>query len=368
MRFLRGLGRVFWRFMIIFSFIVNIVLVIVLIALGLLIFEIKGNIADPLIGGLHSTAVGLKESTIDWTIPVRDSLGINLDVPINATTITSRVESIGGRPVNPIPGETVVRLTRPVPLAIRGQIDLGRGILTDVPIEISLPAGLELPVALDLAVNLETDIPVELDVRAVIPLSETQLNDPVDTLRLLFEPLAVGLHNLPDNFSQVGPFTSQAISGELDLLATDGSGFNAQVYDAWAGYSRTAGLNYNLFNVPFPTENRPLATNLAPPGGIPPLDAQLRPHLYDEHGNRIVSVVPQALAGRAPQHTFDGSMADFFIAQQGELTRDVGADNAAPQSDSSSNTTEDSSDHASNLTTTTPDTFGIIATPNAANN
>ena len=62
----------------IFSFIVNIILVCVLLVLGLLIFQIKNNIADPLVGGLHGSFVGLDEATIDWTIPVRDTIPVKL--------------------------------------------------------------------------------------------------------------------------------------------------------------------------------------------------------------------------------------------------------------------------------------------------
>ena len=60
MRLLRGIGKWFWRFMVIFSFIVNFVLIVILLLAGLFIFQIKDQVADPLIGGLHSTAVGLK--------------------------------------------------------------------------------------------------------------------------------------------------------------------------------------------------------------------------------------------------------------------------------------------------------------------
>ena len=210
-RFLRNLGKFFWRFMVIFSFIVNLVLIVVLIGAGVLIFELKNHIADPLVGGLHSTAVGLENATIDWTIPVRDNIPVNLDIQLNT--------------------DTIVVLSEPVPLSVVASIDLPGINAYNVAanVDLSLPVGLELPVTLDVPVPVRERLDVALDVRAVIPLSETQLADPIQTLGLLFEPLAVGLHNLPDDFDAAGNTIAQIIRGEkrlenFDLLATNGQG------------------------------------------------------------------------------------------------------------------------------------------------
>lgn len=275
---LRALGKFLWRFMVIFSFIVNLVLIIVLLVLGLLIFEIKNEVADPLVQGLHRTAVGLDRATIDWTIPVRDSLGIDLLVPINAQTIRSTVTEYNGDPVAPIAGETLVTLTRDVPLIINGAFIQSNDLtLRNAQVNITLPAGTSLPVSLNLDLGLKTEIPVSLDVRAVIPIEETQLTDPIKTLQLLFEPLAIGLHNLPSDFNQAGAMVQRVFNGEpIDLLAINGSGgINDQPYVGWYGYSRTAGENYDLANLPAPPQNVPQKTGIEPLGGIPVLDALL---------------------------------------------------------------------------------------------
>lgn len=275
---LRALGKLIWRFMVIFSFIVNIVLIVVLVALGIFIFEIKNNVADPLVQGLHRTAVGLDKATIDWTIPVRDSLFVDLQVPINQNTILSTVTEYNGQPVPPIAGETLVTLTRDVPLAINNAFIQSPDLtLRNATVNITLPAGTTLPVSLDLEVGLQTDIPVSLDVRAVIPIDETQLTDPINTLKLLFEPLAIGLHNLPSDFNQAGGMIQRILDGQpLNLLAIDGSGgVNEQPYVDWYGYSVTAGENYGLANSPAPAENIPTQTGIIPLGGIPALDALL---------------------------------------------------------------------------------------------
>lgn len=333
---MRALGKFIWRFMVIFSFIVNFVLIVVLLLAGLFIFQIKNQVADPLIGGLHSTAAGLGEATIDWMIPVRDSLGIDLQVPINADTILSRVTEIGGVPVTEqIPGETVVTLTRPVPIAITGAyIDAGNLQLTNATVNITLPAGTQLPVALDLVLGLQEDIPVELDVRAVIPLGETQLNDPINQLGLLFEPLAIGLHNLPDDFSEAGNFSgriyNQVVGGDEPfgswlttfLLSTDGNGFNTRAYDPWYGFSQTAGYNYDLVSESYPGDALPIDTQVTVPGGIPALDALMegREEYYDGEDETPQTFNEQAAdvvnnAG-VPEYTWDGSYADYYRSLQ----------------------------------------------------
>ena len=50
-KFFGALGRFLWRFMVVFSFIVNIILVGVILILGVLIFNIKNDVADPLLEG-----------------------------------------------------------------------------------------------------------------------------------------------------------------------------------------------------------------------------------------------------------------------------------------------------------------------------
>lgn len=245
---LRAIGRFFWRFMVVFSFIVNIVLVVVVLFLLITIFDIKNNIAGPLVQGLHSSFVGLKDATIDWTIPVRDTIPVTLNIPLET--------------------DTTVVLTQDVPISVTAYIDiLSRPAL----VSLNLPAGLELPVRLDLDVGVDQPLDVALDVRAVIPLKDTQLNDPVTNLQLLLEPMAIGLDNLPNNFGEAFSMIGDALGGNPpDLLAA-----NAYSEQPWPGYSTTAGLNYPLADVPFPAQNLPCRTGIVPLGGIAALDEQL---------------------------------------------------------------------------------------------
>lgn len=340
---MRRLGLIIWRFMVIFSFIVNFVLILVLALAGLFIFQIKNQVADPLITGLHATSVGLEEATIDWVIPVRDRIPVVLNIPLQT--------------------DTNVVLTDPVPLNVNAVIDLPGLNASNVPafVSLTLPRGLELPVALDLDVPVDEELDVALDVRAVIPIGATQLDDPINTLGLLFEPLAIGLHNLPNNFSEAGTFVGQVVGGadlgEL-LLSTDGSGFNVQVYDPWFGYTQTAGLNYDLFTEAYPEAAQTVTTGVNIPGGIPALDAILRPEAYGPDGNFVPfnPFAAQSSGAPLPPETFDGSMQTYYsnVQSQFDSTPLQQDPVAIPDTESEEATTEDG---------TTTDDSGIIPTP-----
>lgn len=289
MRALRKFGRIFKNFMIVFSFIVNVVLVLLVLALVLFIFDIKNNVVTPLVGGLHSSFVGLDEATIDWTIPVRDTIPVSFDLPLNQAT--------------------VVTLTEPVPLAVAATITLpGVGQLNNAQVFLNLPAGLQLPVQLDLTVPVDQQLDIALDVRAVIPLSETQLHDPLSNLRLIFEPLARALYNLPNDFGGAGQLVGDLFAGRPVNLLAD----NAYSRDPWFGFSRTAGFGYLLAHEPVALEDRPVDTGLVVPGGIPALDEQLRPDVYEQGGPAVVNArAGDSMAGAVPRYYFDGSYGQY---------------------------------------------------------
>jgi hypothetical protein len=319
MRALKNLGSLIKNFMILFSFIVSLILMIVLVILLLLIFDIKNNIATPLIGGLHSSFVGLDESTIDWTIPVRDRIPVVLNIPLET--------------------ETVVVLTRAVPLAVNANITLpGVGQLNNATVFLQLPAGLELPVRLDLDVPVDEELEIALDVRAVIPVSETQLHDPINNLRLLFEPIVRILDNLPSDFDQAGIFISDLLAGRTpDLLAE-----TEYSRDPWMGFSQTAGVGYTLGGEPWPMLNQPVATGMVPIGGIPALDAALRPDIYARGTPREINrrAFDDMTGLGVPAYFYDGSYALYrrralLAASQSAVEAEDSASMLLPSADAS---------------------------------
>jgi hypothetical protein len=353
MRLLKGIGRWLWRFMVIFSFIVNLVLVVVLIGAAILIYDIKNNIAQPLVGGLHSTAIGLQNATIDWTIPVRDNIPVVLNIPLKT--------------------DTTVILTAPVPLQVNATIDLpginAYGVSANV--NLTLPQGLQLPVALDLMVPVNERLDVALDVRAVIPLAETQLADPINQLGLLFEPLALGLHNLPNDWNGGIQMITKVLNGEpINLLATDGTGgINSQAYQAWAGYSQTAGLNYTLLNQPVPSESLPRETGIVPAGGIPLLDSMLpsRSDLYADGGTPQTNnqASREALENQGiPPIYYDGSYSSQYTVMNAVSLNPPIVESGGGGNDTIISPTDGTTPAVGGATSVQGDDFGIIvATP-----
>ncbi|MCA9917759.1 MAG: hypothetical protein KC445_07400 [Anaerolineales bacterium] len=172
--------QAFKTFAIIFSFVVNFVLLIVLLIAAPLILPIVDSVAEPLVGGLTDSFVDMSNATISQTI------SLDTEMPINFTL--------------PLQKETDVVLTDAVPVTIPAQFTLpGGGGQINGSVNLELPAGLELPVALDLEVEVDQTIPVKMDVPVQIPLQETDLGEPFNVLRGLFQPLDRLIKGLPSS-------------------------------------------------------------------------------------------------------------------------------------------------------------------------
>jgi hypothetical protein len=208
-----------------FSFIMNFILLLVLLFVVALIFQIKTGIAEPLLVGLHSSFVGLDQARILTTIEVNDHIRVNDKIVVN-DTIPVKLNI-------PLKTETNVTLTRAVPLRLPTTFTLRDGTPLSGTVDLALPAGLQLPVQLDLIVPvdeplpitlnvpIDLQVPVNLKVPVDIPLNQTQLHDPFDKLRGLFDPFVRALGNLPNSWGEVPDFARRAMSGQVNLLANN---------------------------------------------------------------------------------------------------------------------------------------------------
>jgi hypothetical protein len=172
--------QAFKTFAILFSFTVNIILLIVLLLVAPLIIPIVDTIAKPIVGGLNSSFIDMSNASIVRTISVEDTMPISFTLPLE--------------------DRTNVVLAEAVPLNIPARFVLpGGGGAINGNVALNLPQGLVLPVELKLAVPVNQEIPVALDVAVEIPLQETELGRPFNTLRALFEPLNNLLIKLPSS-------------------------------------------------------------------------------------------------------------------------------------------------------------------------
>jgi hypothetical protein len=189
-----------WRGVILFSFAMNIILLLaLLVALGF-IFQIKNQIAQPLIGGLHSSFVEMNQASIQTTIGVNDTITVNDTIPV----------------VFDLPLNQVTNVVTTEPVAIQGAtVNLVSGGLTlrDATANIVLPAGTTLPVQLSLTVPVSQTVPVVLKVPVAlnvpvdIPLNKTQLEPPFARLVNIVQPYNDMLNGVPSSWGEL--FTGQ---------------------------------------------------------------------------------------------------------------------------------------------------------------
>jgi hypothetical protein len=172
--------QAFKNFAIIFSFVMNLLLLIVLLLVGGLALPVANDLAEPIVGGLSDSFVEMGEARIVQTIQVRDEIPIAFTLPLSTTSI--------------------VTTTAPVDLAVPAQFALpGGGGNIFGTVVIQLPAGLPLPVSLNIDVPVEQRIPVELAVDVDIPLAQTDLGQPFGRLQAIFGPLHRLLRSLPED-------------------------------------------------------------------------------------------------------------------------------------------------------------------------
>lgn len=172
--------QAFKSFAIIFSFTVNLILLIVLLLVGPLILPIVSDIVVPIVDDLDVSFVEMGDADILRTIKVDDTLDIDFVVPLQTETNVVLSQD--------------VRLLRPATVSFPGNASVIYG-----QVELTLPAGLVLPVDLTLDVPVKQTIPVLLDVAVEIPLDETDLGEPFERLETRFGPLNSLLRSLPQS-------------------------------------------------------------------------------------------------------------------------------------------------------------------------
>lgn len=181
----------FKTFAIIFSFVTNIILIIVLLLLAPHILPTINSVAKPLVGGLTNSFEQMGEARIVRTVSVKDQIPVQFTLPVQRNTS--------------------VVLTEPVPLNVPATFVLPAGGGTiNGNVSLTLPPNVSLPIYLDIEVPVDTSVPVDLEVAVDIPLRETELGAPFTTLEGLFIPLDDFMQRLPaDNDELFNRFNTQ---------------------------------------------------------------------------------------------------------------------------------------------------------------
>lgn len=181
---IKKIWAAFKTFAIIFSFIVNITLVIILLLSPDPLFMTKTEVAEPLLLDLDSAFEALGETTIQTTVQINHMLPISFDLPLQE--------------------ETAVILNESVPLKVPATFYLpsGGGSINGV-VSLELPKGQALPITLDFVVPVESSIPVEFSVPVEIELYNAGMGPAIDELRAVFRPLTEFVQELPDTPQEI---------------------------------------------------------------------------------------------------------------------------------------------------------------------
>ena len=179
----------FKNFAIVFSFVVNIILVFVLLITATQLLAIKKQIAEPLVYGLDRSFAHLGDATINTTIPIRQQLPVKFDLPVQFTL--------------PLNQNTTVTTLTPTRISTQVKLTLGQFGVINAPVTLDLPAGTPLQVRLNLNVPVSTTvsvnqtIPVNFDQQVQIPLGKAGLQPVVNELRGVVKPYVVIMQSLP---------------------------------------------------------------------------------------------------------------------------------------------------------------------------
>lgn len=176
--------RSFWdafkNVAIIFSFIVNFILVLVLLLTPRPVFMAKSDVAEPLLIDLDTAFAALGETKIESTVNIEDTMPVVFDLPLAQNTNVVLVQ--------PVPIQAPATFVLPT----------GGGAIHGT-VQLVLPKGLTLPVSLNMMVPVSTTVPVVMEVPVEIPLAEAGMGPAIERLRAVFQPISGALQSLPDS-------------------------------------------------------------------------------------------------------------------------------------------------------------------------
>jgi hypothetical protein len=168
---------------ILFSFAVNLVLVLIIIALvpqSETLFDIKSQVAEPLFADLDQAFVALGDTTIQSTVYITDTIPVAFDISVDQAT--------------------QVVLTEPVPLSLPATFFLpGGGGTLNGTVSFNLPQGQALPVQLSVSAPVSTTVPVIIQAPLEIKLDEAGMGPAIEQLRAVLRPATNFVQSLPDS-------------------------------------------------------------------------------------------------------------------------------------------------------------------------
>ena len=192
-----------WKAATLFSFVVNAALVVVLIVAVLMLFQIKRAIAQPLVGGLHSSFEAMDAAHIVTTIQVDDTIQVNDTIHVNDTIPVVFDLPLSTNTTVVLTNDTLVPKTLVYlnGIAVPTDIVLPAGTPLNIALNLVVPVSKTVPVVLEVPVALQ--VPVHLNVPVDIPLKQTELHAPFNNLVNLVGPYSSLLDKLPSSWGDL---------------------------------------------------------------------------------------------------------------------------------------------------------------------
>ena len=175
-------AQAFWTVTGLLSLVVNVILIVMLLAVGKQLFTLKQVVEEQVLGGLYKNFILMDQAHIRTRIPVNTNVPAKFDLPLKTNTVVVLTED------TVLDNARVARLTT------------GGLTIVDAPATIVLPTGTRLPVALDLSVPVDQMIPVSLNVDVDIPLNQTDLHKPFVGLQEVVRPYYRMLGEMPGSW------------------------------------------------------------------------------------------------------------------------------------------------------------------------
>jgi hypothetical protein len=193
----------YWKAATLFSFVVNAALLIVLIVAGLMLFQIKRAIAQPLVGGLHTSFEAMDAAHIITTIQVNDTIQVVDTIHVNDTIPVVFDVPLSTNTTVVLTNDTVIprTLVNLNGIAVPTDITLPAGTPLNINLNLVVPVSKTVPVVLEVPVALQ--VPVHLTVPVDIPLKKTELHTPFNDLVNLVAPYSNLLDKLPSSWGDL---------------------------------------------------------------------------------------------------------------------------------------------------------------------
>jgi hypothetical protein len=191
---------------IIFSFSLNMIMLVLVIIAAFWIIPSTNQLAKPIITKLSKSVEDMVSAEINQTIQVNDQIPITFDLPVSAFTS--------------------VELTAAVPMAVTTSFVLpnGGGNINGT-VYFELPQGTLLPVALNIMVPVSQTVPIDLAIDVNIPLDETEMGPPLMGLKEVIAPIEEFLSDFPsDNRDFFRRMTTGAENSQTAVPAEATSG------------------------------------------------------------------------------------------------------------------------------------------------